>query len=274
MRTLQVLDTLANSDQELGPSALAARLSLHRSTVHRLLLVLERNRLIQRSPGATKYRLGMKLFELGSSAVAPFDLCGPAEPFLAKLAGQTGEDAHICVLDGASVLSINMVPGRRSKIRRMSAFQRGPVPCTSAGKIFLAFLPEVALDRFIVQLALTRHTDRTLVTADALKDDLERVRERGFAFDQEERQVGLCGIAAPIYDRSIYPRAALMISGPAGHFRKGAVPQLAEAVLKEARALSGLLQMVGASTRPQTSGPRTESRNSNESILLRETRQY
>jgi len=238
---LQVLDILANSDEEFGPSALAMRLSLHRSTVHRLLLVLEHHRLVQRSPGETKYRLGMKLFELGNCAVAPFDRQNP-EPFLRKLAEKTGEDAQICVLDGAAVLSINSVAGRRPRNRHSNLVQHGPVHCTSAGKVLIAFLPELLLDAFIAQLRLTRYTDCTLVSAAALKVELERVRACGFAVENREWQADLCSLAVPIYENSMYPRAALTISGPARRFHRRRIPELAETLLSQARLLAAALE--------------------------------
>jgi DNA-binding IclR family transcriptional regulator len=254
MRTLEVLDILAKSEDQLGATALAARLSLHRSTVHRLLLVLEQHRLIQRSPGDMKYRLGMKLFELGNSAVAPFDLRERPEPFLTKLAEETGEDAQICVLDGAGVLSIDSVAGSRPRNRRADVVQRGPVHCTSAGKVLLAFLSEPALDRFIAQLPLTRFTDRTLVTAAALKAELARVRECGFAVDNGEMKLDLRGIAAPIYNGSIYPRAALTISGPAHRFPRRRIPELVDTLSREAKALSKRLRITPAALRSESSG--------------------
>jgi DNA-binding IclR family transcriptional regulator len=94
-RALGILDLLANESPELGPSEISERTGLHKSTVHRLLQVLERHRLIEKKGRNGRYRLGLKLFEMGSKAVAQLDLRGCARSFLERLVLETGETAHI-----------------------------------------------------------------------------------------------------------------------------------------------------------------------------------
>lgn len=237
-RSLQILDLLAESREELGPTALAAHLSLHRSTIHRLLIVLEHHRLVQRDPIEGKYRLGMKLFELGNRAVAQLDLRQRAEPFLRKLVEQTGEDAHVCILDGTEMLSIANVEGTWKLRTPITIGRRTPVYCTSVGKALIAFLPDAALDLLIEKIQFKRYTDRTLMSPTALRAELARVRQRGFAIDNEEIEAGLRCVGVPIRNHTGQVAAAVSIAGPVFRFKKDRLPGLVRAVLLTARDLS------------------------------------
>jgi IclR family transcriptional regulator, KDG regulon repressor len=237
-RSLQILDLLAESREELGPTALAAHLSLHRSTIHRLLMVMEHHRLVQRDPAEGKYRLGMKLFELGNRAVAQLDLRHRAEPFLRKLVEQTGEDAHVCILDGTEMLSIANVEGTWKLRTPVTIGRRTPVYCTSVGKALIAFLPAAALDLLIEKIQFKRYTDRTLMSPTALRAELARVRQRGFAIDNEEIEAGLRCVGVPIRNHTGQVAAAMSIAGPVFRFKKDRLPGLVRAVLLTARDLS------------------------------------
>src|SRR5262249_14376168 len=139
---------------ELGPSEVSERMGLHKSTVHRLLQVLERHRLIEKIAQNGKYRLGLKLFELGSKAVAQLDLRGRARQYLERLVLETGETAHICVLDGDRMLSIANVESPRTLRTPSTVGHRTPLHCTSVGKTLLAFLPDDERNDLINQCEL------------------------------------------------------------------------------------------------------------------------
>src|SRR5574341_2696576 len=105
-RAFRILDTLSEQGPELGVAELAARVQLHKSTVHRLLMVLERNRFVEKAPSSGKYRLGSQLFELGMRAATSFGLPDKARPYLEWLALGTGETAHLDVLRDGEVISV------------------------------------------------------------------------------------------------------------------------------------------------------------------------
>jgi DNA-binding IclR family transcriptional regulator len=107
-RSLRILEALADVDESLGPADLARHLSLHKTTIHRLLMVLAQHGLLRRDPRLGKYSLGVKLFELGSSAVARFNLRDCAEQ---RLVNETRETAHVCIVDGHEMVSIANVEG-------------------------------------------------------------------------------------------------------------------------------------------------------------------
>ena len=237
-RTLQIVDILAEADTELGPSELAVRLSLHRSTVHRLLMILESHRLIRRSPKEGKYSLGLRFFELGSRAVAQLKLAKRAEPFLQRLVEETGETAHIAVLSGTHMLSVANVVGPCVLQIRSAVGRQSPVHCTAVGKAMIAFLQDRTLDDLISRLALTRFTKRTITSPELLTAELLRIRARGFAVDDEELERGLRCIAAPVRNYSGRVIAAMGTPGPIFRITRSKVPQLGRAVMAAAHDLS------------------------------------
>ena len=142
-RTIAVLQAVADADTDLAAAEIARQLRLHKSTVHRLLVVLEHYRLIKRGPeGPTRWErasssLARRRSPGSSSASMP-------SPFLRALANQTGEGAHVTILSGAEMLSIAHVEGRWSLQSLTRTGQRTQVHCTAAGQAVLAFLSEDA----------------------------------------------------------------------------------------------------------------------------------
>jgi DNA-binding IclR family transcriptional regulator len=237
-RAVQLLDVLAEADREMGPAELTGRLSLHKSTIHRLLVVLERHRLIRRNPAHGKYGLGMKLFELGNRAVARLDLRDRAEPILQRLVDETHETAHISILDGLEMLSVANVEGPWTLRTPSTVGRRTPLHCTSVGKVILAFLPDAPLADLLEELSLTQYTRHTLTTRSALTRELLRVRELGYALDNEEAEVGLRCVGAPIRNHRGRVTAAISIAGPAFRLTDDRLPSLAARVIIAARDLS------------------------------------
>ena len=237
-RVLQILDILSESNADLGPAELAARLTLHKSTVHRLLMVLERHRLVRKSAVPGKYGLGVKLFELGVRAGAGLDLQRYTEPHLRRLAEITGESAYVSVLDGIETLSVARVGGPWTPRKPLPVGKRSPVYCTSSGKALIAFLPEAYLDDLLRRVKFVRHTPNTLMSRSALKAELNLIRQRGYAVDDEEIELGLRCIGGPIRDSSGAIIASIGIAGPIFRVTEARLPLVAREVIATAHALS------------------------------------
>jgi IclR family transcriptional regulator, KDG regulon repressor len=236
-RTVGLLDVLAAADKELGPAELAVQLDLHRSTIHRLLKVLEAHRLVRRNAQG-KYDLGLKLFELGNKSVSRFNLPRRAERYLQHVIAQTGETAYICVLSNTHMLSIACAEA--SWIVR-AVGHRGDLHASAAGKAFLAFLPTSAQDDLIARLVLTQHTRNTIETPQALRSELARVRRQHFSLDDEEVEEGVRCVAAPIFDFKARVIATLSVAGPVFRITSDRVPKLARIVADAAEGLSNEL---------------------------------
>ena len=252
-RTIAVLQAIADAETDLAAVEIARQLRLHKSTVHRLLVVLEHYRLIKKSPEGT-YRLGTRLIEFGESAIARLRLSEHAQPFLRDLANQTGEGAHVTILSGAEMLSIAHVEGRWSLQSLARTGQRTQIHCTAAGKAVLAYLSSEACDEVIAKLQFVRNTPRTIVKPSAYKMELMRVREAGYAVDDEEFEEGLRCVGAPVFDHRGHVVASISMAAPVFRLRKDRLPQVARLVLAAAQRLSEDLgyQDPGASKRETT----------------------
>jgi DNA-binding IclR family transcriptional regulator len=236
-RALALLDALGAANREVGPAELAGILHLHKSTIHRLLKVLEGYRFVRRNPQG-KYDLGLKLFELGNMSVSRFSLPRRAEPFLKEVVRETGETAQICVLNNIQMVSI---ANADAPWLLRAIGHRGELHSSASGKAFLAFLPRPAQDLLLSRLTLTKFTHNTITTLSALKSELTRVRRKGFAVNNEEVEAGVRCIGAPIFDHNSRVIATLSIAGPVFRMTKDRVPELARIVVNVANALSSEL---------------------------------
>jgi len=240
-RAFQILDILAEAEGELGASEIAARVRLHKATTHRLLMALERQRYVERNPATVKFRLGWRLFELGTTAVSRLDLYALARPYVERLVEETGETAHLGVQRGDEIISLVVSESRRSLRSPSTVGRRSPLYCTSQGKAILAFLRDDHAAELIRKMRMTARTPHTLTRPSRLKKELARVRTRGYAVDDEEFEEGLRCIGAPVLNHSGEPVAAISIAGPA--FRVGGerMSDLVDAVTGAARQLSAAM---------------------------------
>lgn len=240
-RAVTILDTLAAHDYDLSLFELAERLSLHKSTIHRLLMVLERHRLVERRAQSGKYGLGLRLFEFGTKAFARLGLGERARPYLERLAADAGETAHLCILDDGEVLYLEKVEPSRTVRVPSSVGQRNPAHCTAVGKALLAHLPESDLDALVRSRGLKAYTRNTIASPVLLKRELRAIRERGYAIDDEEIEEGLRCIGAPVRDHGGRVVASMSIAGPAFRVTRGRAPALGRLVMKIADELSAEL---------------------------------
>jgi IclR family transcriptional regulator, KDG regulon repressor len=250
-RAVAILNAFSAEEPELGVTELASRLGLHKSTVHRFMVNLEAAGLVERTRSA-RYRLGLRVFELGSLVMQRMNLWDEALPLLEGLVRDSGETGHLAVLDGGEAIYIERVEARRA-LRIPSAVGRGyPAHATNLGKVLLADLPLERLREIVADHGLQAYTPHTITDPAVLEEELARIRARGYAVDNEEYDEGLRCIGAPIYDHSGHAVAALGIGGPVTRITPERVPELAELVMAAARGLSRRLgaHQQGAYARP------------------------
>ncbi len=236
-RAFAVLGLLGESDTPLGLAQVALSLQLHKSTAHRFLMVLERHRMVERTAGG-KFRLGLRLFDLGNRAIEQFDLRDRAQPHLRRLVAETEETAHLCILEGAHVIYIDKIEPARSvrMITRIGASK--PVYCTSVGKAMLAFLAEERLNDILRRIRFERYTHRTILTPEVLRAEIDKTRRRGYAVDDEELEEGLRCIAVPVLDAQRLPVAAVSVSGPSFRVTAQKLPSIANHLVQCVRGIS------------------------------------
>lgn len=235
-RAVALLRALADAETELTPVEIARAVHLHKSTVHRLLVVLEQHRLVQKGSGT--YRLGTGLLELGEKASARLKLSERAGPYLRDLSALTGEGAHVTVLSETEMLAIAHVEGRWNLQSLTKTGSRTHIHCTAAGKAMLAFLSTDVCDALIARLPFPRLTRRTIVTPAAFKLALDRVREAGYAMDDEEFEDGLRCVGAPVFDHRGHVVASLSLAAPVFRLGRDRLRQVVRTVVEAARRLS------------------------------------
>ena len=206
-------------DEELGVSELSRRLGLHKNNVFRLLATLEDRGYIEQCARSDRYRLGVRCLELGRSYARGRTLLSSARPILEELVEETGESSHLGVLRGFEVVHLDGASPRHLVATVSRVGMRLPAHCTALGKVLVACgdsTTREAYDGAIVRgQGLEARTENTITDRDKFFEHLRGVGVQGFGVDLEECEVGLCCIAAPIFDDQGRVLAAVSVSGPA-----------------------------------------------------------
>lgn len=240
-RTFQILDILSDDGDGQGVTELAERLKLHKSTTHRLIMVLESGRYVERDNSTGKYRLGSRIIELGLSALSRLDVYEVARPHLRNLVADSGETAHIGVLRDGEVVSIVNVESTQALRTPSTIGTRHPAHCSSLGKVILAFSAPEEVDAFLLNRTFERFTPNTIVTPDGFRREIEAIRQTGFGIDDEEREEGLRCIGAPVRNSTGEVIAAVSIAGPVFRLTRERLNALAASVMASADRISSAL---------------------------------
>jgi IclR family acetate operon transcriptional repressor len=234
-RAIAILKLFSVENPERGVGEISRELGLHKSTVSRLMMTLERGGLLDREPERKRYRLGIGLIGLAAQVVSYMDIREVARPFLRQLAEDCQESVNLVVLDGQEVVNLEQfIPPKRQVKNTGRAGRRMCAHCTAAGKVLLAYLDEAELDQMLAP-GLQKFTSFTIVDPGDLRLELARVRQQGYAAVQEELERGLNAVAAPIYDHTGQVIGAAGVAGPAYRLPADIFPQLA-AQLKQITA--------------------------------------
>jgi len=213
---LNILEVLAQEGAPMTVTELSEKVGLKISTVHRLLTTLGHRGYVTQDPESSKYRLGLKMLEMGNAALYHSDIRTVARPYLEEIVERCNETANLAVLDGSDVVYIDQVESHNLIIVKMFAQpgNRGPVHCTASGKALLAFLPPDKLEQVLSQVDFVRYTDETITDKDQLLKELKRIKQEGYALDWGEMEEHVRCIAAPIFNHEGKAVASISISGP------------------------------------------------------------
>jgi DNA-binding IclR family transcriptional regulator len=198
--------------EELGITEISKLLNLHKSTTFGIVSTLSANGILEKNENTGKYKLGLELYRLGTKV--NLSLRGITLPYLERLVEMYEETANLVVLQDLSVVYLEKVESSHSMRISTSVGGRKPLYCTAVGKAILAFLPPDELERKLDKMKLVKFTDNTITSKEDLKKALNEIRKRGYAEDNEEMEIGLHCIAAPILNQYSYPIGAISVSGP------------------------------------------------------------
>lgn len=240
-RALNILKCFSIENPELGITEIANRLALHKSTVHRIIATLETEGFLRQLNNG-RYALSWRLFELGTAVFQWWGSRQMVLETLERIVERTGETAHLAVLDGNKVLYIEKVESPHH-LRMPSAVGKRLSPhCTALGKVLLAGLDEAKMLSLIYGAPLERLTPNTITDPDLLRQELLKVRSLGYAIDNEEIEVGLTCIAAPVVNPEGTTCGAISISGPSSRVNS----HLADHVASICEEVSSLSKRLGS----------------------------
>lgn len=245
-RALNILEATANRRDGLTNSEISRKLGIPKSSASYILRTLERRGYLRRDTESGRYRLGLKILSLGGDAQANLDIADVALPFMRALEEKIHMTVHLAVLDQGEAVYIEKVetPGF-FKVNTWVG-RRMFLHSTSVGKCLLAWLPKQEVETIVKQQGLKKRTPKTITTMTRLLVDLERVKNEGYAVDDEENSLGARCLGAPVFEVTGTVIAALGASGTLTQVEEDSMPRLAEAVKETARRISRQLQRSGA----------------------------
>ncbi len=241
VRALAIVNRLAAADEGVTLTEVAQQVGLSPSTAHRLLTTLEQERYVHFDAERRLWSVGVQAFVAGSAFLKTRSLTATARPHMRALMEESEETVNLAVEDQAEAIYLSQVECRQM----MRAFARpgGRVPlhCSSVGKALLSAMPDSDLAKILHRQGLSRITLKTIITTTALRGDLARSRERGYAIDDEEHAVGLRCIAAVVFNETADPVAAVSLSGPMARIPDERIPLLGDLVRRKADAITAQL---------------------------------
>lgn len=236
LKGLALLEALVRGRRPQGVTELANELGLVKSNVHRLLQTLMHCGYVTQDAATGLYACTVKLWQLGSILNANMDVKAVARAHLQQLAGQTQETVHLSVLNGAEVVYIDKIDSTHPIGTYTTVGGRAPAYAVSTGKAILSTLPDDEVARLCA--SMQPFTERTLTTLGQLSAELKRVRDQGFATNRGEWNIGVGGVAAPIFDASGRCCGAIGMSGPLDRLRPAVIKELTPWVVGTAQRLS------------------------------------
>ncbi len=237
-RAIDILNLFGTLTPELGTTDIARALKLHKSTTASLVATLVANGFLSQNPDTRKYRLGLKLVERAFAMLDQVEIRQIAYPYLQELRNQWNETVNLAILDGPDVVYVERFLGTKALAMRSEVGRRAPAHSTGLGKAILACLPIPQVRAFIDCYGLPSITPKTITDPVTFLSELDQSRERGYAVDDEENEIGGRCIAVPIFDHTGTPVAAVSVSAPTARLPLSDVPQVGMQVRETAKAIS------------------------------------
>lgn len=218
-KALGLLEFLSVNEQETGITEISKNLHLGLSTVHRILFTLKSRGYVIQNLNTKKYRLGIKLFELGCAVQSTKRLVEITKPYLKRLSQSTNETANLAILEGKEVIYLDTIESPEILRTEIMAGTRTPAHCTALGKVLLASISDGEFESlYKSDEPLSSLTSKSISSLEELKKNLKKVKEQGYAVDREEYKNGINCIGVPIFGRNGEAIAAISITGPASRF--------------------------------------------------------
>lgn len=244
-RALTMMELLKDHPKGMTITEMATLLAISQSSVYRISMTLLDRGFFTRDPKTKKFRMSNKLFSVSSASTCDVNIAETASPYLRQLRNDTKETALLGVLlpEKGRGVSIMEYPGLHPFRFVHDIGEPIILHVGAPGKALLAFLPEVEQDEIISRLHLKKYTEQTITDKDALRQELQMIRERGYASGLGEWMEEMHCISAPVFDAYHYPIAVIWITGPATRMPVENIPVLAKRVMSYATKISKQIQI-------------------------------
>ncbi len=238
-RALTILACLAESDR-LNLTEVAHRTGIPMSTSHRLLMALRQRGMVEWNEATQQWMIGVEAFRIGSSFIRRTKIAEVGRPVMRELMEATGETANIGIADDGDVVFVSQVETHETVRAFFWPGTRGPMHASGIGKALLAELPRQEVERIVRRKGLAAFTARTISSEDALFIELNRIRERGWSIDDEERNLGMRCLAAPVFNQFGEAVAGVSVSGPSARVTMDLDAKFGALVRKAADEITGM----------------------------------
>lgn len=241
-RGLAILEALARSRGGLSLSQITRYLHLPKSSVFCLLKTLEQCGYLFRNPDSGKYTVSLRICSLANLALSGTNLRDQARPFLRRLCDETRLTVHMAILEqGSCVLIEKITPTGTPQVASWIG-KRLSLHCTAVGKAVAAYLPEDQLNEILREHGLLRHNENTICTVKKLRQDLDLVRQRRYSVDDQEEEISVRCIGAPLFENNI-AIGSLSLVGSINEIHSGTLETLAHKLIRTAASISEQIRL-------------------------------
>lgn len=239
-KALSILCLFSPDRPALNVTDVSRILGVSKSTVHNLLRTLQNFDFLSQDSVSKHYRLGRKVFELGTLYSRGNDLVTCALPHLLNLRAKTHETVKLGVLANTEAMVVKALESPLTLHTRGDEGRSAPLYCTGIGKALLSLLPNDEMLDVLARVGLRPFTPRTVTSLSKLVEEVEQVRRQGYSVDCNENEDGVNCIGAPVGIVG-HERVAISVSGPTTRFSTNRIPEFAALVVEAARAISAEL---------------------------------
>lgn len=212
-RSLSILEVLSEFENGLGITEISNKVDLHKSTVHRLLATLISKGYVKQNQENNNYILTMKLFELGNKKVEKMNILNVSRSYLQNLVNETNEVVHLVIREGHEIIYISKVESQNTIRMHSKIGSRKPAYCTAVGKAMLAYLDEAEVKKIWDNSKIEKITEHTVTDFQEFMKILKTIKQRGYAEEEQENEIGIRCVAATIFDYKGEVCGAISISG-------------------------------------------------------------
>jgi len=236
-RALDVLNCLAEKSG-MTLTEIAEKLDQSPATIYRVLATFEARQAVEMDPASQEWFIGPTSFRLGSAFLRRTGVVERARPLMRELMEETGETANLGTEVSGQVMFLSQVETHENIRAFFSPGTTSPMHASGIGKALLAHAEQSVIDKYVAQENLASFTDKTISDKDGLRDELAKIKAQGYAFDNEEKNIGMRCIAAPVFNYYGEAVAGISISGPTIRLSLDRIDLVSKMVMKKAATLS------------------------------------